>query len=53
MSDQMKRITEFLKKEYGICDSDELISAVEKDNGVSIGIFTSRRESGGRNIEKI
>lgn len=53
MSDKAKRIAEFLKNEYGIHNPDELLSAVDSDCGISIGIFTKRKESGGRNIDKV
>lgn len=44
MSEQAKRIQEFLAREYGIFSPEELMIAVENDKGVDIGIFTDERE---------
>lgn len=46
MSEKMKKIQEFLAGEYGITTPEELMIAVEKDNGVDIGIFTCERNGG-------
>lgn len=51
MSEQAKRIADYLQKEYGITTSEELLKAVEADRGVPVGIFTSKAERRGKSIE--
>lgn len=50
MSEQAKRIQEYLASEYGIKTAEELMLAVENDKGVNIGIFVKPLETGGRKV---
>ncbi len=50
MSEQAKRIQEYLASEYGIFTREELMLAVEKDKGVDVGIFVNAGEAGGKRI---
>lgn len=47
MSEQAKRIQEYLASEYGITTREELMLAAERDKGVNIGIFVNCGEYGG------
>lgn len=51
MSEKAKIIADYLQKEYGITSPEELLKAVEADRGVPVGIFTSKAERRGKNIE--
>ncbi len=52
MSEQVKRIQEYLASEYGITTREELMFAVENDKGVNVGIFTNGGENGGKRLAK-
>lgn len=50
MSEQAKKIQEYLASEYGIFTRKELMLAVENDMGVDVGIFVNAGEFGGKRI---
>lgn len=52
MSEQAKRIQEYLASEYGITTIEELMFAAESDKGVNIGIFVNGGEYGGKRLAK-
>ncbi len=52
MSEQAKRIQEYLASEYGIATREELMLAIERDSGVDVGIFVNGNESGGKRRAK-
>ena len=52
LSEQAKRIQEYLASEYGITTGEELMNAVENDKGVNISLFVKSGEYGGDGFAK-
>lgn len=50
LSEQAKKIQEYLASKYGIFTREELMLAIEKDEGVDVGIFVNAGETGGKRI---